>query len=463
MIRNKLVYIFLLLSVVTSAILYKDSFRAYFFQDDWFTLRISNAKNVSEFLQFFVPRKDIIYYRPLGMQVPFFILQKLFGVNPLPFHILGFGLHTINIILVFLLIRILAKSSPVASLSAFLYGTSMVHYTPAFWPATLPFIMGPTFFFASFILFLMSLSKKESSYHYLSIFVFIIGVLTNEIVIVLIPILLAYRVFLEKFKIKKILPYILVFFVIFVFRFMVFTPPVHGSYQIGISKDLFVNLRAYLLWSFNWPEEMKAQFVSLFGINKQFIREFPWYFGIFFVTFVINVFFFYIIPVTLLILKKMKHFYPRIMFGIIWFVAGLTPVLFFTQHSFSYYLPISLVGLLLLSTSLFGYLFMTISRSNKFLAYILTVFLLSSWMITSIVSVEFNSKIHWVPRRASLSEIFVRKAIQLNPPEEIHSNFIFVRPSSENKLSLNNQDAFRVIYNKPVVTIYRNVFGKIIL
>lgn len=463
MIRNKLVYIFLLLSIITSGLLYKDSFSAYFFQDDWFTLRISNAKNVSEVLQFFIPRKDIIYYRPLGMQIPFFILQRIFGINPLPFHILGFGLHAINIILVFILIRLLTKSSPLASLSAFLYGVSAVHYTPAFWPATLPFIIGPTFFFTSFILFLKSLGKKEYTYYFLSIIAFIIGLLTNEMVIVLIPILLAYRFFMDKFKIKKVLPFILVFFIIFIFRFTIFTPPVHGSYQIGLGKDLFINLRAYLLWSFNWPEEMKAQFVSLFGVNKQFIREFPWYFGIFFVTFIINVLFFYIIPITLLIFKKRKQYYSRIMFGIIWFVIGLTPVLFFTQHSFSYYLPISLVGLLLLSTSLFGYLLAIISRLNKFFALILLVVLLSNWMLASMVTVEFNSKIHWVPRRAALSQFLVGKAMQFYPPEKLNSNFIFVRPSSENKLSLNNQDAYRVIYTKRIVTIYRNVFGKIIL
>ncbi len=463
MIKNKLVYFFLFLSIITSAILYKDSFRAYFFQDDWFTLRISNAKNVSEFLQFFIPRKDIIYYRPLGMQVPFFILQKLFGTNPLPFHILGFGFHSVNIILVFILIRLLAKSSPLDSLAAFLYGVSAVHYTTAFWPATLPFIMGPTFFFISFILFLVSLRTKKLKFFNLSLISFIFGLFTNEMVIVLIPILLAYRFFIEKFKLKLTLPFILVFLIIFMSRFVIFTPPVHGSYQLGLGKDLFINLRAYLLWSFNWPEEMKAQFVSLFGINKLFIREFPWYFGVFFVTFIINIFLFYIFPVSIILVKKMKNYYSRILFGVFWFVIGLTPVLFFTQHSFSYYLPISLVGLLFISVSLLEILLAAISKVNTTYTLVLLIFLVLNWIIASMVTIEFNSKIHWAPRRAKASELLVGKAGQYYPFENLNSHFIFVSPSSENKLSLNNQDAFRVLYNRPVVTIYRNVYGKIIL
>ncbi len=397
------------------------------------------------------------------MQMPFFVLQRIFGINPLPFHMLGFGMHAVNIILVFILIRLLAKNTLIASLSAFLYGASTVHYITVYWPATLSFIIGPTFFFTSFILFLKSLDKKGYAYYFLSVIVFSIGLLTNEMVIVLIPILLAHRFFMDKFKIMKVLPFILVFFIIFILRFAIFTPPIHGSYQLGLSKDLFINLRAYILWSFNWPEEMKAQFVSLFGVNKLFIRDFPLYYGIFIVTFIINILFFYIIPIIFLVFKKMQQLNPRIIFGIIWFVVGLIPVLFFTQHSFSYYLPISLVGLLFLSTLLLGNLLTIISRLNKFFALILLVVFLSNWILTSMVTVEFNSKIHWAPRRAALSESLVKKSMQYYPLEKLNSNFIFVSPSTENKLSLNNQDAFRVIYMRPEVTIYRNVQGKIIL
>src|SRR3990167_8621943 len=71
------------------ASLYKDAFSSYFFQDDWFSFRISNARTVADFLSFFSPRSDVIYYRPLGMQLPFFLMQRFFGLSPLPYRLLS--------------------------------------------------------------------------------------------------------------------------------------------------------------------------------------------------------------------------------------------------------------------------------------------------------------------------------------------------------------------------------------
>src|SRR3990167_6930281 len=73
-----------------SLFIYKDAFSSYFFQDDWFSFRISNARTVADLISFFAPRNDVIYYRPLGMQLPFFLMQRIFGLSPLPYRFLSF-------------------------------------------------------------------------------------------------------------------------------------------------------------------------------------------------------------------------------------------------------------------------------------------------------------------------------------------------------------------------------------
>lgn len=462
MIRNKLVYFFLLLSIVTSCVLYKDSFRAYFFQDDWFTLRISNAKNVSDFLQFFIPRKDIIYYRPLGMQTPFFLIKSFFGLNPLIFHIFSFITHSVNVILVFYLIRLIKKDIFAALLSAFMYAVSAVHYIPMFWSATYAFVLGPTFFFLTFILFLLSESGKKN-YYLFSWIIFSLGLLVNEMVSVFIPLMLIYQIYSKKIDLRKIIPYSIPLIFIFLIRFIIFTPPLGGSYQIGVGKQLLLNLRGYIMWSFNWPEEMTAQFMKLFKVNPKFIREFGIYLWSFLFTFLVSLIFMIILPLLLIILKRGKSFIALFFFSLSWFMIGLLPVIFFIQHSFSYYLPISLVGLLLLINSVFSHFTKIIYNINKPVTLILVLVLLVNWAYSTFITIDFNSNVHWAPRRAAQSELLVGKAGQYYPPGKLNSNFIFVRPSSENRLSLNNQDAFRVLYNKPIVTIYRNVYGKISL
>src|SRR3989344_6564769 len=97
MFKSKL-YPFLLLSLsfLVAVLLYLPAINGYFFQDDWFTLKISNAENINSFLGFFVPRSDVIYYRPLGMQIPFFLLSSLFGINPIPFKIFIVLIHLLH-------------------------------------------------------------------------------------------------------------------------------------------------------------------------------------------------------------------------------------------------------------------------------------------------------------------------------------------------------------------------------
>lgn len=461
---KKLAVIFILFAIFTSFLVYKSSITTYFFQDDWFSLRISNAKNLADFFGFFVPSQDVIYYRPIGMQLPFFIIRSLFGINPLPFHILIFATHIVNIILVYLLIKLIKKDIFTALLVAFMYGVSAVHYTTMFWPATYAFVLGPGFLFLSFIFYILAVQKKSQNIQLLSVGVFILGLLTNEITAVLLPILLFYQLYIKKLNLKRLLPYFISVISIFILRFLIFPPPVTGSYEIGLSKELVLNLRAYFLWSFNLPEEIKAQFVSLLGLNQQFIKDFSEYFWLFTVTFFVSIFAYVIIPFIFMILKKDWKLINLLLFGISWFLIGLLPVIFFTQHSFSYYLPISLVGLLLFLTVSFKNFIDFIYSSNKLLTLIIVTIVLINWTLSSIVTIDFNSKIHWAPRRAKLSKMLVSKALKLYPVGNIDSDYIFVRPSSEYKLSLNNQDAFRVIYNNAdLITVYRYMIYRIVL
>lgn len=439
---NKKIFISLFLfNSVFVLFLYRNSFSSYFFQDDWFTLKISSAGNIGDFLNFFIPRTDIIYYRPLGMQVYFFILQALFGLKAFPFHLTAFITHMVNSMLIFLIACHLTKNKVQSALISILYATSAVHFTPFYWASTYPFILGPGLVFLSFYFFLMYKEVRKSKWLVLSSISYILGIFTNEMSVVFPVLVFLYAVFFSPKKIKSTALFFIIS-LLFAVRFVFFHAPTVGTYAFAINKTILNNLVGFAMWTFNWPEDMKAQMVSLGRFNPVFISEFYSYYMRFMITLGILAFSFFGIPFIYMAVKKTKKgsISKIIFFGILWYIVGLLPILFFPDHTFSYYLPISLFGFLLLSTS---FLFTGVKSAK--LTAILSLVTLSAWIISSEASVDFNQKIHWAPRRAKRSEELVQ-TIGEKKRQEPDKEFFYIFPSSEDKLSLNNQDGLQVYF-----------------
>ncbi len=455
---KKQIIVILLATVLISAWLYRLSFSSYFFQDDWFSFRISEVKNLNHFLSFFIPRKDVIYYRPLGMQIPYFILNNLFGLNPLPFRIAVLTTHAVNIFLVFILIFLLVKKEETALLAAFLYGTSAVHFLIFYWFAIYAFILGPTFFFLSFILYIYFLQNKKKMYYFLSFIVFLCGLAANEIVAILPIILFFYEIFLrKKFVIKRLTPYLFFVLIILVIRFVFFTPPSFGVYRFSIGRHIFSNLKTYLLWSFNWSEKLTEQMTSLFIFNDKITSLFYDYALIILFTSTIIFLLFYLLPfIFILKSRKIKSFLGVILLGNSWFIAGLLPILFFSDHKFSYYLPISLVGLLLVSLSFYNYLIRKVYNYSKWLSYFLLCNIVVVWLWSAVATIDFNTKNHWAPYLAYLSKELVNKAKIDMVRKHSLADEIYIPYLQENKFALNDQDAFKVVFGREdIVTIYK--------
>jgi hypothetical protein len=449
-------HIFILLSgIILCILLYRNSLGSYFFQDDWFSLKIAEARNIEEFLRFFIPRTDVIYYRPLGMQVPFYILKNIFGIESFPFRLLNIITHIINTYLVYYLVKLLTKKSNSAVLTGFLYSTSAVFYIPFFWSATYAFMLGPTFFFLSFIFFLRALNSKSYKIILFSILFFIVGLFTCEMITILPILIVLYLILIGKFKERIIstVPHFLFLGLFFFSRFIFFKPPTTGAYKIGLDLSLLNNIKGYFLWSLNWPEEMKAQFISFFKVNPVFITGFSFYFYIFIFTFLINILLFILIPILFICIKRNKFPLDFIILGSGWFIIGLLPVLFFSQHSFSYYLSIPLVGLLLLFVTLFFSFTEIIDTKFKYFSNIMIFIVSVNWLACTYFTLDFNSKVHWAPKRAKISRDLI-----VESRRSMINNEIFIPDSSENKLSLNNQDAINVVYGESIKTIY--TYGK---
>ena len=370
---NKSNFIALFLIIILVGLLYRSSFSAYFFQDDWFSLRISKVETLTDFIKFFIPRSDVIYYRPLGMQIPYFILNNFFGLDSFIFHMTAYFTHSINIILVYLLVKKLLNKDDLSLLAAYLYGISSLHFIPFYWFATFSFVLGPTFFLLSFLGFIIFLENKKKYYYILSFLFYVLGLVTNEIVFILPLILFFYLLLIrqEKKFILRLIPFITLACLILFFRFKFYPPTITESYQWQINKEILTNLKGYLIWSLNWPEEMKAQLVNFYTFNSRFVREFYSFFIIFIITGFVNFIFLFLLPIFTAV--KKKDFAP-LLFGFCWFLTALLPVLFFTKHSFSYYLAIPILGLLFSSLKYFQEFFQNKSRQvYLFFCYVILI------------------------------------------------------------------------------------------
>lgn len=480
-----LTVVFLVLSIFLSAWLYRFSFTSYYFQDDWFSFKISQVSSFSDFLSFFIPKTEVIYYRPLGMQIPFFLIKSLFGVSSVPFRILTFATHAVNTLLVFFLVRLLVRRNIAALLSSFFYATSAVHHIPFLWSATYAFALGPTAFFLSFILFLLFLDKRRKSYLIFSLMVFALGLLVNEIIVTLPVIIFMYLLIFETKTYSTqchserseesrmysripagsfvapllrmtsyLLLYIFIAVLLFLPRFIFFPPPSKGIYQLGIGRHILSNIKTYFFWSFNWSEILTEQMTRPFFFNAVLTNEYGFYITVSLVTFFILSFTFYLLSLILLKFRLGKKLLRVIVFGMSWFVIGLSPVFLFPHHKYPYYLPISLVGFLLVSVCLIDRMFRVIYRFNRTVTIFFLVIVFSSWVLATESSFGLNSKIHWASRRAKIAKRLIEKARKYYkyPFEDLR---IYVGKTSENKWALNDQDAFRLIYGDDrIKTIY---------
>ena len=448
LLRQNFIFIGFGIGILLSFGLFFKTFSAYYFQDDWFSLEISRISNFIEFLNFLKPRPDIVYFRPLGMQIPFFLMQSLFGLNPLPFKILTYLIHLLNGYVIYLILNKLFNNQKLSLYGVIIYLTSSIHLTVFYWSATFAFILGPLFYFLGFYFYLL----KKPKFTWL---LFILGLLTNEMIISLPVTILLWETFYKKKITYNFIFGFLLLVIYFGWRMINVGLPFGGAYRLSSEiLPVIKNFRNYVLWTLNWPEEIQNQFISFLSLNRVFIKEFSGYILFFLVN---SVFIIGIVITTLVKYLFFNHNENKIihisLFGSLWFIVCLVPVLFFSNHAYAYYLPIPFFGILILILSSWQQLFKN-TESKK--SYLIIAIFLSVWILSSWKNIIFNYDVHWAPRRAKISKAITGKLLTQYPI--LPDNSVIVIPKNdENKWALGDQNALKYLYwNQNIATFYGN-------
>ena len=153
-------------------------------------------------------------YSPFTMLV-FSLMNSIFGMNPVPFHILSVLLHIANALLVYKLLKLLFDNSLISIIVAGLFSINPLQVESVVWLSAIKITLSSFFYLASLISYINYIKKDfKSTYYFIALTLFAFSFLSKEQMIVLplmlivIDFTLKRNLFSSKVIIEK-LPFLL--------------------------------------------------------------------------------------------------------------------------------------------------------------------------------------------------------------------------------------------------------------
>lgn len=437
--KRKIVWLVLLLAVV-----YLSSFANFFSGDDWFHLRVSNINKLSEFLNFFSFEKtaqSIAFYRPLPTQVFFFVFQKLFGLNPLPYHLfvlICFGLASY---LFYRLAKKLLGSEKKALVSTLIFGLASSNVTRVYFLSHFQEIALVIF---SLLTILGYLENKKLPV----VAFFVLALLSKETAVVLPVILLLLNWYQKKIDFRKLLPFVFILLPYLYLRLGKFGGAVGETYGWNFSPVKAGNtLMWYGLWSVGAPELLLDYIGSGLRPITRFFTDFPIWWHLIIWPLLAN-----IALLIYLFIKKIRALDRKMIFLGISFVVSLLSVLFLPQHKFAVELGLPLVWFSLAVVWL-------LPENNKIVILFVLVFLSLNLPMNIL-----TTQTHYSVGRAKVSKKVYDFVMKNYPGKPSNAYFEFINDtkvytpewgsSRQISNSIQGSEMFRFIYNDPSYSVY---------
>lgn len=370
------------LVTVSVLIFFYRSLSYYFVQDDFWLLKISNINSINQFIEFFIPRSDAVWYRPLSSQVFFFLNRLLFGLNPYPYHLFSLTTYMATVYFLYLLTEKIFQNRKIALWACIFYGLNQVNLLSISWLAAYSFILGP-------LLLILVLLNYDN--HFLkAVIAGLLGILASEIFVVLPVILFFNHKFLNNKKYFKIIPFLLMSVSIIILRRFVFPATENTSlYNIELNISAVNTVRFYFLRITGLP-----LFFPLLPLYEKITIA------------VLSIIFFAIIlwginkNIKLIPADRIKILYFSMLSLIL-----LAPFLFIPNHLSPHYLSYALVGF----CPVLGYLlFLSLGNMNRAAKNRMQIILLIVFIAVNFMGIESMYKFHWLFSRAKLAETLVR-------------------------------------------------------
>ncbi|MBI2410427.1 MAG: hypothetical protein HYV32_00830 [Candidatus Kerfeldbacteria bacterium] len=414
--------------LIVTLLFYHHTFDQSFFLDDYIFVERSTIGSFADLLNLFSTSQNTIFYRPISTNVYFGTLQLMFGPHPIYFHISNTILLAINGVLLYLILAKFGLKKYISAAAALLYIMNPISFDSQRWISVCQELLSILFFLSSLLFYMYSGYRTLSTKYFLSIFSFILALLSKEMAITLPGVLLLLHLTVERHhSIKEILrkfgPFVIVTILFFLLRSQFLIYPNEGAYSLEFGSFLSEHIRTYIAWAIDGILLVKSNLfivaVSLF------------------------------IPIIVAFFANADR-RKVMLFGAGWAGGTLLPVLILPFHIYSYYLMLPIIGLYIVFAVCIDYL-TSLCKKRIYIPYTLLSFWLLFFAYTTYNQFTVVAKNH-----GNFTERLDRVTQQVQafvPHISDNTTFYFVFPADfpTELFIFNGGSILRIAYNNPTV------------
>jgi hypothetical protein len=177
--------------LIATALSYAPNLTDYFSTDDFLILAPARRLPAGAFIwNTLILRGPVPFWRPL--MAPIYVAETwLFGLHPMPYHLVNLGLHLLITCLLCRLVWALSGSSLAGIVAALFFGISPTYAGSVAWMATLNELTAITFYMLTLVLFVHAVQHRRNAWLFWagSFLTFVLALLAWEAAITVVAIL----------------------------------------------------------------------------------------------------------------------------------------------------------------------------------------------------------------------------------------------------------------------------------
>ena len=296
----------------------------FFSQDDFYFLEKASTGFRASMAQFFTMHPG--HFRPLTKGLYFFIAWPLFGLNPVPYHVVSLALHALDSILAGAVLRRLGISRVMSWMAALLFAANVSNLEAVAWISCAQQLFGAMFAFLALIWGLDALATKSRIRAIAATvaYGFALGSYEQTLAVPLVLIAWQWSRYGWREAVRAcrrpLLPMLLLLLVYGIYMLGVRGLPHDGPYAMWIGGNVLHNLREYA-----------GSVFAIWLIYPYLDLPLGWRGS-------------HLVWLALIAWYALRRRPRELAFGCATFVLFLAPVLFIHFHVFSFHLYIPAIG-----------------------------------------------------------------------------------------------------------------------
>lgn len=387
------VYALVVYLLVGTATIFSPMLNNYFVGDDFTWFRwMADCKGIlckeplMRIIQFLADSQGF-FYRP-GTKIYFYFMYSTFWLNQVVYHLVSVILHSIVVLLFFLLARKILKNNLLSAFAAFIFIIMSGYSEVVFWISSTGYLFNAVFTLSSILLFSLWIEKKKNIYYILSLLSIFLGMLFHENGIVIPLLIIVYSFFANNEKnikgIFKDIHNILIFLPIPIYLIIRYSSNSHwfnGDYSYNLLKlpmNFFGNFIGYVSIIFFGPITM-----PIYEKFRNFAKE-----NVFISTIVILAVFCLVVFLGKKYFHKITKDDKRIvLFGLLFSVISLLPFLGLGNIT-SRYSYLASLGLILIFVLVINKIYVYLKSYGREIAVMSMVIAISIFSLLHIIQVQ---------------------------------------------------------------------------